>query len=164
MKQTIKELYQFQLLYLTKITANIPEERLYEKQTEGYNSAGWLLGHIIVEAEDVFRYLKVTNFSLPDPRWEQWFKNATGNLVEEKGLPTKEMLLEELTKRYNFLMNEYMKMEDNELKEKHPSEFLTNIYTSVDAWFVHHLVTHIAIHCGNITTWKKIIGLEVQGF
>lgn len=95
MKETIISLYNFQLLYLKKLVDNVPEDRLYEKQLEGYNSAGWLLGHLCVEADDLFIYLNLPYTTL-DPPWYDWFKNSRGKITDVKNLPTKRILLDTL--------------------------------------------------------------------
>lgn len=57
MTNTIKELYHFQKYYLLKILANIPNEELYLQQENGISSPGWVLGHLIVEVEDIIQHL-----------------------------------------------------------------------------------------------------------
>jgi hypothetical protein len=58
-QSTIAELSNFQLTYLKKLIINIPNDRLYELQLSGYNSAGWILGHLCVEAEDPLNHLNI---------------------------------------------------------------------------------------------------------
>lgn len=163
MKETIISLYDFQLLYLKKLVDNIPEDRLYEKQLEGYNSAGWLLGHLCVEADDLFIYLNLPYTTL-DPQWYDWFKNSTGKITDVKNLPSKRILLDTLEERYSLLSTKYLQLTENERKSAHPSNMLKKIFPNLDSWFAHHLTTHIAIHCGNIAVWKKVLRMEVDGF
>jgi uncharacterized damage-inducible protein DinB len=163
LKETIITLFNFQLLYLKKIIRNIPEERLYERQLYGFNSAGWLLGHICVEAEDVFIHLNIS-YSKLEPNWSIWFKNSTGDIKSLNDLPTKDQLLSKLEERYALLSSVYLNLSDDERLTKHPSEMLKKVFPNLDSWFAHHLTTHIAIHCGNIVVWKKMIGLDADGF
>ena len=164
-QNTVVELLDFQLLYLNRLVENIPDERLYEKQLEGFNSAGWILGHICVEAEDVIRQLPSTiPFEKLDSNWEKWFRNSTGKVAVLSNLPSKEVLINTLNKRYKLLGNAYADLSTTQRNSPHPSSLLREILTTVDAWFAHHLTTHIAMHCGNIVVWKKMIGLEVNGF
>ena len=164
MNTTIQELYQFQLLYLKQILENIPEQKLFAAQEEGLNSAGWILGHLIVEADDVFTHLK-TNIEAVPQLWTANFKSAkTWNKQSFVNLPTKQELVKCLEFRYNLMLDLYSKLSDQERLAPHPSKMLAGFYTNLDTWIAHHLITHFAIHCGNITTWKKTIGLEVQGF
>ncbi len=163
MKHTIINLFNFQLLYLKKVVRNIPEERLYEKQLEGFNSAGWLLGHICVEADDVFIHLNVSYNKL-EPTWYTWFKNSTGVVKSFDDLPTKELLLSKLEERYNLLSSLYLNLTDGQRLSSHPSEMLKEVFPTLDSWFAHHLTTHLAIHNGNIVVWKKMIGLDSDGF
>lgn len=162
---TIIDLLNFQLQYLNQLIENIPDERLYEKQLEGFNSAGWILGHICVEADDVIRQLKITNpFEALDTNWVKWFKNSTGRIDSLEKLPKKKELITILNKRYQSLGSVYAELQDTQRQSDHPSGLLKEVLTTFDSWFAHHLTTHIAMHCGNLVVWKKLIGLPVNGF
>jgi hypothetical protein len=163
LKETIISLFNFQLLYLRKIIRNIPEDRLYERQLDYFNSAGWLLGHICVEAEDVFNHLNISYDKL-DLNWYAWFKNSTGAIESLDDLPTKQQLLVKLEERYTLLSSLYLNLSDKQRLTDHPSKMLKEVFPNLDSWFAHHLTTHIAIHCGNIVVWKKMIGLDADGF
>jgi hypothetical protein len=163
MHNTVTELFKFQELYLENSLSNIPEERLYEKQLKGYNSAGWILGHLIIEAEDVFNYLEIP-YEKVNENWTKWFKNSSGEITNLEGLPTKEELLKIFKIRYETLCRAYENLSSRDRFTNHPSKLLENHLPNLDAWCAHHLTTHIAIHCGNIVVWKKIIGLNVEGY
>jgi len=162
---TVLELLGLQLLYLKRLVENIPNERLYEKQLEGFNSAGWILGHICVEADDLINQLADKKaFKKLDEDWIKWFRNTTGKIDTLSNLPNKEVLLNTLNRRYSILGEVYTNLSKTQREGKHPSHILRDIFTTFDAWFAHHLTTHIAMHCGNIVVWKKMIGLKVNGF
>lgn len=164
-KDTIIDLLNFQLQYLNQLVENIPNERLYEKQLEGFNSAGWILGHICVEADDVIDQLSSNkSFGKLNSDWKKWFKTSTGKIEKLEKLPNKEELLNTLTQRYTALGEVYLKLAKGKRNSEHPSKLLREVLITFDSWFAHHLTTHIAMHCGNIVVWKKIIGLPVNGF
>ncbi len=164
-KNTVLQLLDLQLLYVNRLVENIPNEKLYEKQLEGFNSAGWILGHICVEADDLINQLADKKaFEKLDEHWIKWFRNTTGKIDALSNLPNKEVLLNTLDKRYRILGEAYINLSKAQREGKHPSRLLSGIFTTFDAWFAHHLTTHIAMHCGNIVVWKKIIGLKVNGF
>ncbi len=162
MKETVVELYRFQLLYLERLMENIPDDLLFKKQDEGFNSPGWILGHLVVEAEDVFRDLGIRNKN--NPKWETYFKNTSGKIDSVSALPSKNELIDLVKIRYNLLAEKYAQLTEEQRAAMHPSSFLKEIYSTYDAWFAHHLTTHLAIHCGNIVVWKKIIGIEANGY
>ena len=162
MKETIAALYKFQLNYLEKLVANIPEERLYEKQLDGFNSAGWILGHIYVEAEDLLKHLEIPYKENTD--WVSYFQNTRGKIDRLENLPSKALLLEKIKRRYNALLKVYNELSDAQRKGAHPSPLIKGMLPNLDAWFAHHLTTHISIHCGNLVVWKKVIGIEINGY
>jgi len=164
-QNTVLELLNLQLLYVNRIAENIPNERLYEKQLEGFNSAGWLLGHICVEADDLINQLdNKAPYKKLDEHWIKWFGNTTGKIESLSNLPTKEELLNTLNSRYKTLAEAYSNLSEIQRNGPHPSRILKGIFTTFDAWFAHHLTTHIANHCGNMVVWKKMIGIDVNGF
>jgi len=163
MKETIVDLCQFQIQYLKKLIENIPEDRLYEKQLEGYNSAGWILGHICVEAEDVFAHLDI-QYPTVDENWISWFRNSSGKITSLENLPSKEELIQMLESRYHLLCDAYLNLSDERRNGPHPSNFMKDKLKTFDSWYAHLLTTHISIHCGNLSIWKKIIGLPIGGY
>ncbi len=163
MQNTVTELFKFQEVYLDSLLSNIPEERLYEKQLKGYNSAGWLIGHLCIEAEDVFNHLDIP-FEPVHASWTNWFRNSTGTITSLEGLPNKNELLKVFKKRYEALCLAYENLSPRDRFSKNPSKLLEGKLPNLDAWFAHHLTTHLAIHCGNIAIWKKVIGIKVEGY
>lgn len=161
--KTIVHLFKFQKSYLKQLLDNVPEEKLYAKQLNGYNSAGWILGHLCVEAEDVFNYFNIPYQKL-DKRWSTWFKNSSGEISTSENLPTKKELLAIFEKRYLLLCDVYESLSSKDRTSRHLSTLLKDKLPDIDSWFAHHLTTHIAIHCGNIVVWKKLIGLQVNGY
>lgn len=159
---TISSLFHFQLDYLFKLAKNIPEEQLYERQLMGINSGGWILGHIYVESEDVLSYLNI-EFE-KNEYWNSLFRNTTGVIKTLDDLPTKQELVSALEKRYKELHSVYLNLSDEQRESSHPSVLIKDMLPDLDSWFAHHLTTHISIHCGNLTTWKKVVGIEVNGY
>lgn len=162
MKETIAALYNFQLNYLEKLVHNIPEERLYEKQLEGFNSAGWILGHIFVEAEDLLNFLEIPYEQ--NETWTALFRNTTGKIKDLENVPTKAEMLDKIRTRYDALLDVYLSLSEEQRNADHPSTLIKDMLPNMDAWFAHHLTTHISIHCGNLVVWKKLVGLEINGY
>lgn len=163
MKKTLVELFKFQEHYLFQILRNIPESKLYSSDKSMGNSPGWILGHLIVEIEDIFDHLQIERENLET----LFFECFKGGTYPEKHnfekLPTKEELLILFQKRYALLLQAYIDLDEDQRKEKHPSVMFSEVYSNLDVWIAHHLITHVAVHIGNITTWKKMNHIEVQG-
>lgn len=163
MKNTIKELYEFQKIYLIKILENIPEDKLFFNQEKGINSPGWILGHLIVEIEDIAEFLKIELKPIPNS-WKEIFKGGQPWKFEfQNELPKKTELIESFITNYDYLLNEYLNLSEEIRQKKHPSKMFAQLYTNVDAWFAHHIITHFAVHSGNITMWKKMNAINVEG-
>ena len=163
MNNTIKELYKFQKLYLLKILENISEKELFLNQEKGINSPGWILGHLIVEVEDISKHLNIKTVPLP-MHWNEMFRGGKPwKNFSSKELPKKEELIEVFIATYDSLLNVYTNLSDQQRKSIHPSKMLAQFYTNLDSWFSHHLITHLAVHSGNIAMWKKMNNIKVEG-
>ena len=161
---TIKELYNLQKHYLLKLLENIPNEELFHGQENGVSSPGWVLGHLVVELEDIINHLNLNVQPLPE-YWLESFKGGNNwNNRPLKKLPNKPTLIKIFENRYDVLMNEYLRLDDKVREESHPSKIFSEVYSNIDSWFAHHLITHLAIHSGNITAWKQNKGMIVNGF
>lgn len=159
----ISELYNFQKYYLLKIVQNIPEEKFFKNEPNKINSPGWIIGHLIVEIQDIFNHLNIQIESLP----ENWFLNFKGGKSLDKfnikSLATKKELIQTFELRYDILMKIYSELTEEQKSSNHPSKMFSETYTNIDSWITHHLITHLAVHIGNITTWKKINDIKVNG-
>ena len=159
---TIEALYHFNISYLIRLAENIPDEQLYEKQLDGFNSAGWILGHLFVEGQDILDFYEIEHHTSSE--WDQYFRYGSGKITSRENLPKKEDLIKKIKKRYQLLLELYLNLSDEQKAAKHPSTLLAGTYENMDTWFAHHFTNHIAIHCGNITVWKKLIGLPINGY
>ncbi len=162
MMNTIEALYHFNMSYLLRLVENISDEQLYEKQLEGLNSAGWILGHLFVEGQDILDFYKIEHTTSPE--WNQYFRYGSGKITSLENLPKKEEMIDKIKVRYQLLLEVYLNLSKEQREAKHPSQLLAKTYQNMDAWFAHHFTNHIAIHCGNITVWKKMIGIPINGY
>ncbi len=162
-KESILSLFDFERAYLLRMMDNIPEELLYAKQNEGFNSAGWLMGHLCVEIQDV-----LDHFNLDYPKWsgsiDTAFRMGISGELDLSIKQKKNEILDVFETRYNLARQLYIDTDSEKLEGPHPSAFLGDLVPDLDAWFIHHLVPHLAIHAGNLSVWKKLVGLEVNGY
>ena len=158
----ISNLYYFQKKYLFQLLENIPEERAYERQVEGYNSAGWIMGHLCVEAMDALTKLGIESDG--NEEWLQWFSYDSGKLQSIDGLPSLAESKAEFDRLYELLINAYETLSEEDASKAPDSALLAEILPDVKTWLAHHLTTHVSIHAGNLVVWKKMLGLNVGGY
>ena len=142
---------------------NIPEELLYAKQNQGFNSAGWLMGHLCVEIQDVLDHFQV-DYSRWSPETEKMFRMGSSGDLDTSSLPSKKDILFTFKSRYEKARQVYLEADASQLSGPHPSTFLGDLVPDLDAWIIHHLVPHLAIHAGNLSVWKKMVGLTINGY
>ncbi len=161
-RKEIIELSNFSIHYFKKLIANIPEELIYKKQSDGINSAGWIMGHLCAEATDLFKFYapsKKLNYS-----WLPKFHNTAAPLQITTDLPSKKDMLLVFDDFYGVLQKIYLELPISELQKPCPGKILPNHLSTMGGSFHHHLATHIFVHCGNLVVWKKMMQLPVEGY
>lgn len=161
-KNEIIKLSNFSIHYFKKLVNNIPEEVIYEKQSEEINSAGWIMGHLCAEATDLF---KLFNPSIKwDYLWLMKFHNTASYLEITEDLPSKKEMLFVFDEFYDYLQKLYLNLPKEQLVEPCPGKILPQHLSNLAGSFHHHLTTHIFVHCGNLVVWKKLMKLPVDGY
>ena len=129
----ISELYNFQKSYLFQILQNIPEEEFFKNEPKNVNSPGWIIGHLIVEIQDIFNYLE-TQIEILPTEWFLYFKGGkTTEYSKFINSLTKKDLIDTFEFRYDFLLKTYSELSEQKKQSKHPSKMFSEIYTNIDA-------------------------------
>ena len=158
----LRDVCVFSLNYLSALVEDIPEDRLYEGQLDHVNAPGWVLGHISVETDDGLRY--AGGDQVVPQSWYDHFYYTAPRISSLDGLPQKEEMLSACKKAVIGLMDVVEVMPDELLDKPCHSEFLREHLPTERDWYVHILTTHIAIHAGNVATWRKLHGLAAAGY
>jgi len=156
---TIKELYEFQKAYLLKIINDIPNEKLYLNHEKGINSPGWVLGHLVVEVQDISDELDIEIAPISNDWLVRFQEGRPWVKISNEELPSKEELISLFELRYDTLIDAYVTLKKETRQGPQPSKFVSDIYSNLDSWFAHHMITHLSVHTGNIATWKQINGI-----
>lgn len=161
MRKDNVELSEFMKSYLKQLLSNIPDAQAYE-MPHGFNSPGWILGHYIMEGIEVLEKHQL-DYEVEN-RWWELFHNTGKGIVGETNLPPLSQLIPVFDDVYQKLNALYLELAQEKLEGPCTSKMLGKVLTTHHSWFVHHLTTHIGIHVGNIVYWKKIMGIEVNGY
>ena len=167
MSQDVIALYHFQQQYLFQVLANIPDDVAYERGEEklngvGLNSAGWLMGHLCAEGIDVLTKLAIEY--RVDVDYSALFSYQVKEMPAVERCPSLSQMKQDFDYIYGLLATAYAELDETKAQVAPPSELLQSVLSTTSAWFAHHLTTHLSIHIGNLTVWKKVMGIEVNGY
>ena len=162
MSKDILYIYNFQKDYLFNVLNNVSDEIAYQKQLEGFNSAGWIMGHLCAEGIDVMNKMSIENPCTIN--WGEIFSYNSKKLESIHELPTLTEAKNDFSKIYDILIDRFLNLTEKEKDSPAPSVLLEDILPNLSSWYIHHLTTHISVHIGNIVVWKKMLGLEINGY
>lgn len=151
-------LNHFLLSYLTNLIADISPAEIYRYQDQKINSPGWCLGHLAVETDDANKYLG--NKTAVPEEWYSLFYYTAPPLKLDQELPSKKELTSAVNKVFPQLLNSFLILDEQFLNKPCHSNFLKDKLPTERDWFLHILTTHIAMHAGNIASWRRFSGYD----
>jgi len=143
--------------YAQTLVADIPDERMCE-QPGGYpNHPAWQIGHIAVTCDFVGGMLGLDP-ALP-AAWQDLFGMGTKPTDDASAYPSKSELAKALEDVYERLREALRTADASALAQPLPEEKLRAVFPTVGAIAVSAATSHIAVHCGQLSAWRKLAGL-----
>jgi hypothetical protein len=160
MLETEIKINQFMIGYCQMLMADIADERLSEQPLPGVNHPAWILGHLAFSGD-----LAVTRLGgqkkLP-AEWTTLFGMGTKISANRAEYPAKAELLQAVEERFGVA---------RQLAQQATAEQLSVPSTSANAQIRQGLPTaregvaflltaHLAVHLGQLSAWRRMIGLS----
>ena len=143
--------------YAHKLVADIPEERMAEQPAPGMNHAAWVLGHLTFVADSMARVFDQP-FTMPK-EWVELFNLASKPDSNRSRYPSKAALLEAYEKAYARLTEAVKDASSESLAREFPNPKLRGQLPTVGVAMVHILCSHHALHLGQLSAWRRAVGL-----
>ncbi len=160
MQQMSGELQLNQLMrsLLHSMMDGIDESQLYEQPSGGGNSPGWILGHLVVVNR--FGY-SMLGGSPPDPRELAMFgPGSSADMLSLAGCPSKQQLMDMEQETAEALRRAVAQADPEALDSAQPSPFFREALPRVRDMLAHILVSHLSMHVGQLSAWRRARGLE----
>jgi len=146
-----------QLAYLEALIADIPEERMAEQPAPGVNSPAWLLGHLVWAADFVPGLL-----GLAPAHGEEWaiLYGARSKPIADRSLyGSKADLISALRQAHTRTAESMHLVTPETLAAELPDPAFRAILPTVGDAIVHILTTHEGTHIGQLSAWRRVVGL-----
>lgn len=151
-------LYAFNLWYGKHLVADIPDEQFAEQPTEGLNHPAWILGHLAAVADSGLQLLGQP-LALP-AEWHQLFDPGTVPSPERSLYPTKAELVAAYEAGHKRLIEAVAAGPDPaRLARPSPLRDLRPVLPTLGDLLAHILTTHEATHLGQLSAWRRQLGL-----
>ena len=143
--------------YLRKLVAEIPDERMAEQPFPGMNHPAWTLGHLAVAYDYAGKCMGLPVELL---RWHPKYAPGTTPDPDRSKYPPKAELLGKLEANAARIVAAVRTADPATMTGPQPVEFLRPQIETVGQLLSHLLTSHIAVHLGQLTVWRRMLGMK----
>ncbi len=143
--------------YLRRLVADVSDQQMTAQPGGAVNHPAWVMGHLVYSCQGIAEVLGVKPW-LP----EQWLAPfITGSVpdTDRQAYPSKAELLQALDDGQRKVSEALAAMDEQELREPLPDEDIRSLFPTLGHAVVHILGAHAAVHVGQVSVWRRAIGL-----
>ena len=148
---------QFLVQYCRILVQDIADERLAEQPLPGVNHPAWILGHLAVTADRAIRVLG-SSPELPTT-WTPLFGPGSKLSAIRTDYPAKDELLGAVEQSFERLRQQTASATAEQLSQPSANRLTKNALPTVEDGIAFLLTGHLGIHLGQLSTWRRMIGL-----
>ena len=142
--------------YAHRLVADIPDEHLAAQPTPGVNHPLWLIGHLTVVADYALEILGQP-YAAPST-FHDLFGPGTEPLPDRTKYPSREDWLAAYDAAHAAVDAAATTADPGKMAAPNELGFLTELRT-IGAVMAHLLTTHEGIHLGQLSAWRRTVGL-----
>lgn len=161
MQESIFTLHRFQTGYARALVGDIADDQMTVQPAAGMNHPAWVLGHLASTA--VFGS-SMLGLDLATPEgWGGLFGSKSQPTPYRSDYPAKAELLEWFVKLREGLAGAVRSADPSRFDAETPHEGLRRFVPTVGDAVVFMLTTHEAIHLGQLSAWRRAMGMPPVG-
>jgi uncharacterized damage-inducible protein DinB len=146
------------LEYLRRLLADVPDELLTFQPGGVMNHPAWVIGHLTHSFQAIGSELGITRW-LP-VNWEQQFGTGSVPVEIRDAYPCKDELLNALADGQLRVVKRLHQIGEEGLGEPLPDDRYRDMFPTLGHAVLHILTSHVAVHVGQVTVWRRAAGLE----
>ena len=150
--------YSLALGYLRSLVAEVPDGMLVFQPEGAPNHPAWVIGHLVYSFQALGGEIGLAPWLPAD--WEERYGTGSMPTNERNAYPGKDELLANLGDAERRIRERLLGMTEAELAQPLPDERYRTMFPTVGHAVLHILVGHAAIHVGQLTVWRRAVGLE----
>jgi hypothetical protein len=143
--------------YAKKLVADISDEQMAVQPAPGMNHAAWVLGHLTWVADSMIRVFDQP-YALPK-QWGELFNPASKPTSDRQCYPSKAELLGAYEQAYGRLIETVRAAPLESFDREFPNPKLRPTLPTVGVAMVHILASHHGLHLGQLSAWRRAMGL-----
>ena len=153
--------YTLSLTYLRELVAEVPDDMFTAQLAGAVNHPAWVMGHLIYSAQAIGGEIGLTQW-LPS-EWAAQFATGSIPVSDRTMYPSKDSLLGWLTDAEQRIRNRIITIGDDGMLEPLPDVRHRESFPTIGHAVLHILTTHAALHIGQLTVWRRVLGYGPLG-
>ncbi|HZZ27343.1 MAG TPA: DinB family protein [Pirellulales bacterium] len=144
--------------FLRRLVDDVPDELMTKQPPGVVNHPAWVLGHLVYSLEAIGGEMGLSSWLPAD--WQPRF--GTGSIPSDhrEAYPSKESLLAALADCQHRITKQFAVLGEHGLQHALPDEKHRAFFPTIGHAVLHILTAHAALHVGQITIWRRAVGLE----
>lgn len=148
---------KFELGYAAMLLEDIPDERMCEQPMPGVNHPAWIIGHLTNTADSLAGWFGGAP-SIPDDQKKQLGMGSTPS-NNRADYPSKAEMLKQLKEAHGRIHQLIEAADEEHLNGATPFPRLAERLPTIREALTFILVGHVGVHLGQLSTWRRMIGL-----
>ena len=159
--KTVLHSFTYSLDYLTDQVADVSDIDMVALPEGIANHPAWTIGHLTLVLGMIGTVVGVP-MSLPES-WVKRFGPGSAPEAEQDLYEQKEVALKMLDEGRGRIVEAVSNLTDNRLDEPFPDESYRDVFPTIRHALTQVLIGHTAFHVGQISVWRKAMGLPSIG-
>jgi len=150
-------LFEFMRGYAGLLMEDVPVDRLDEQPAPGANTPRWIMGHLAVCTDFAAQLLGGTP-ACPDA-WRELYGNGSIPRANPDGQPDIDEIMAAYRAGHDRVTAAAADVEPARLEAPNAIERLRDVLPTQGDFLAHLLTTHEATHLGQLSAWRRSIGM-----
>jgi hypothetical protein len=155
-RDTILAAFRFTLGYAEKLAADLSNEELATLPHPGMNHAAWILGHVAIGSD--FVAILLGQPMITDQAWMAKFGPGSTPVSDRAEYPSKNELLATMRSTHARAIELLSQATTDQLNAPNGTPFFPTEFPTVGALITHLMTTHAALHLGQLSAWRRVLG------
>jgi hypothetical protein len=150
--------YSCTLDYLRQLVTDVSDELLIRQTSWVVNHPAWVIGHLVYSCEAIGGEMGMNPWLPSD--WAKRFGTGSAPVEGKENYPSKQELLDALPDGQRRVTDRLIVLGEQGLSAPLPDEQYRAIFPTIGHAVLHILTVHAAIHVGQVTVWRRAMGLK----
>jgi hypothetical protein len=151
--------FEFPLEFLRRLISHLDEGQMVCQPQNVPNHPAWTIGHLVYSGQQIGGEIGLSPWLPAD--WGQQFGTGSTPVADPNAYPSKAALLAALDDGKVRLTAALGKMTEGDLNQPLPDVRFRGQFPTVGHAVLHILSGHTALHIGQLTVWRRVMGLDV---